>query len=411
MFNLTKKSLYFFILIIFFPWNNAFSNDVNEDGVIHEIEVTGLKRTKEDYIQKLLNKYVNQPVSDINTNDVVTDLQATGIFSSISVVIDEKDINQFYLYIEVEEKLTLTPIPLFAYYDDSFMGGGVVIDSNAFGQNDNLIIGGLLTSESYIFLGSYSRRPVDSEHAGITVFSNVFSGTSYVEDEKGNTLREFDRLSLTSGLNISKKLTDIFSINPGLSYSYNDLNIDGYNSLHDIIFNLDTRFIDNKWNGWFLLNNILDINFCYSIASEGDPLLSAALKGRYDYSLYKGEMRFISNIAAYSAENSKLYQLKTSGEVGISIMPSNFKSEQMLGFSEEVEMGLFQRSFGTFSLYSNYQGIFSKNIVDDTFFQQGISLGGRLYLIKIALPALSAGSSFNITENKWYTTVSLGFSI
>ena len=411
MINLSKKSLYFFILIVFLSWNNAFPDDGNNNSFIHGIEITGLKRTKEEYVQKLLKKYVNQPVSDIDTNDIVTELQATGIFSSISVVIDEKEDNQFYLLIGVEEKLTLTPIPLFAYYDDSFMGGGVVIDSNAFGQNDNLILGGVWTSDSYFFIGSYSRRPVDSDHAGINVFTTVFNGTAYIEDEKGNTLREYDRLSLTSGLNISKKITDIFSINPGLSYSYNNLDIVGYSPFHDILLNLDTRLVDNKWNGWFLLNNIFDINLCYSIASEGDPLISAALKGRYDYSLYNGKMRFISNISAYSAENSKLYQFKNSGEVGISIMPSDFKSEKMLGYSEEIELGLFQRSFGTFSLYSNYQGIFSKNIIEDTFFQQGVSMGGRLYLLKIALPALSAGSSFNFTDNEWYTTVSFGFSL
>ena len=122
------KKYFCLFSLLFFSVFSAFSRQ------IETIEIIGLKKTDESYVQSLLKEYCGKESSSVDAADVETVLQAEGIFSEVHVFVNEEKIS-----IEVKEKITFLPLPFASYSSDGFMGGFVLMNMNAFGRKNNII--------------------------------------------------------------------------------------------------------------------------------------------------------------------------------------------------------------------------------------------------------------------------------
>lgn len=132
------KKYFCLFSLLFFSVFSAFSRQ------IETIEIIGLKKTDESYVQSLLKEYCGKESSSVDAADVETVLQAEGIFSEVHVSVNEEKIS-----IEVKEKITFLPLPFASYSSDGFMGGFVLMNMNAFGRKNNIIAGGLVRRNMY----------------------------------------------------------------------------------------------------------------------------------------------------------------------------------------------------------------------------------------------------------------------
>ena len=96
--------------------------------------------------------------------------------------------------------------------------------------------------------------------------------------------------------------------------------------------------------------------------------------------------------------------------VGITIMPKNFRSYKLAGANIGLEAGIVKNQMVTLSLYGLYEFFLGQDWNDVKVTCQGYSVGAKVYLKKIAFPAMAFGLSHNITKEKMQFTVSFGMS-
>jgi len=410
------RKIYSLLLLLFISQFSLFAEEISlklpkdqQNEGIQRIEVVGLKRTKDEYIQSLLEKYIGMESEKIDVGEVETSLQATGLFTDISIEIEEDRMDESVLYINLTEKWSFLPIPFFAYTDDGAKGGGFVMDTNAFGRNNMLMAGGSFSAESYTVIGLFVKGALRPEVPGYTIITTLSSGTEGIKDEEDATIVEYDFTRLSGGFSLIKKITENTSIGSGIRYAYWTTEHPWFDPARIFSAHMEAKYEKQDWNGWFLLNSSLEGELAYSFDVNNLPFASVSIMARGERALLD-RMRLITKAALYYAEASHISTYKSQKEAGVAIMPEDFKSEKMLGASGGFEIGVSSTALGLVSVYSVYQGFLAQNFDEDTFWNHGPSFGGRLYLKKIALPAVSLGAAFNVTTNRWNGSASFGFS-
>ena len=179
-----KKNWALFCCLCFLSGNFLFSETVSS------IKFTGLKKTKESYMQNLLKDFVGKDSGEINLNEIETILQAEGLFSEINLNFEnaensaiagesensgdaEKTENSTVtLNVTLKEKITFLPLPFASYSSDGFMGGFMLMNMNAFGRKNNLILGGVFSKNTQMGLLMFSKPAGDLKHPGFGTFTN-----------------------------------------------------------------------------------------------------------------------------------------------------------------------------------------------------------------------------------------------
>ena len=122
------------LLPAFFAWGET----------ITDIEVQGLRRTKPSVMLEILEKFKGIDSESFDKKKLEAELEKTQLFS-----LSDATVSGSTLHITVEEKFALLPIPFAYASSDSWGGGLVVMDNNAFGLMDQAAAGGLITSSGW----------------------------------------------------------------------------------------------------------------------------------------------------------------------------------------------------------------------------------------------------------------------
>jgi hypothetical protein len=98
------------------------------------------------------------------------------------------------------------------------------------------------------------------------------------------------------------------------------------------------------------------------------------------------------------------------GSARVNILPNAFSAQHYMGFSLGLEKYLFKFFFGTLSLLTSWQMVYSYGPILEAQFDQGVAASMSLYLSKVAIPAMGAGVAYNITHQKFQFSFSMGMS-
>jgi len=164
-------------------------------GVIRRIEVTGLKRTKPQVVLQYLDIREGDAAAKVDAEEVRVYLERLRIFSRVEVRLAEKTggpcTQDCTLSIEVKEKWSLFPIPVYVKYRDTEIGGAFLVESNFLGENKGLAAGALVSNRGWQALLGYTDPHIG--YSRISTTMRYLTGRVFIEDATptGQILRSY----------------------------------------------------------------------------------------------------------------------------------------------------------------------------------------------------------------------------
>lgn len=385
--------------------------------VITEIRVNGLKKTRQSHMQTLLKKYRDIPTDRLDLHDVETTLQQIGLFSESDVELRQSDDGNAVLVITVTEKLSFIPLPFVAVMDGKFMGGGVIMDTNAFGVQQAFIVGGIFSSTTMMGIATYAKPSMGLTKPGFSVSGSGRKSHADVVTMDGDTVLKYDAIGFNARFALSDQLTEHSSASASVSYSQNAIDHDdGYDyvaadSYKAVAVDASWRLSVADWNGWFLSSKGVEVGGGIRFYQNGDRAPAAAIHVDVEQPLFTPRLRFIGRAGGNWRHNDHISQLDGGSAVGVVILPDDFRSARLAGASGGFEFAFAKTRQMLFSVYANYQAVCAEDSDARLRLTHGISGGTKMYLSKVAFPALAFGVAYNVPLRLFKSSFSLGMSM
>ena len=391
------------------PADESFSSQISK------ITFSGLKRTKDSFLQESLKSYIGRPFNEKLQNELESDLQTMNLFSTIEINPSIQSDGSTELFINVKEKISFIPLP-FAMYSSStgFKAGAFLMDMNTFGKKDMTIAGLMWSPKTIMSVGMFKHAPKIGA-PGFMVAGNLSKATSIICDSNGDDVLEFDNFNAGISTSILFKLDRYNSLDAGVGYGGMFLNGD-YDFCDDLYDRNKGRIFtswkieDNNWNGVFLSSTSFSADAAASFDNKARLVSQLTVAGKIQQPLIP-KLRLNIDTGAGIVLNGLVTDGLSRGTGRVTILDDEFTTEKIAGLSSGLEFALLQlRKIGTFSIYGNYEAVFAQEIDDSLVFCQGFNVGSKVYLSGLAFPAMSIGLAYNATKNKFYFSGSFGMS-
>lgn len=417
--NFMKKNFLFLCCLVFLSVNFLFSETVSS------IKFTGLKKTKESYMQNLLKDFVGKDSGEINLNEIETILQAEGLFSEISLNFENAcgadesensgdgenaENSTAILNVNLKEKITFLPLPFASYSSDGLMGGFMLMNMNAFGRKNNLIFGGVFSKKMQMGLLMFSKPAGDLKHPGFGTFANFSHKENKITSFDDDTLFEFDSINFRERLNLTEKFSKYFSASIGAEYFYGHFFKNEMNDYHQWIASTGFNFQKLNWNGWYLVGNGFSAECSAGYSTDWKIIEGISFRANCQIPIAARNRLIFSAGGTIEANKNAMLQADR-GNIGCSIMNSNFKTERIAGAMISMEEALFRHKIATVTLYETYEGAIAEDSDESFVYCHGPGAGLKVYMKQIAFPAMNMGFSYNVNQNFFKFVISIGMSM
>lgn len=407
--------VFFFIGIFTTP---VFSQSPAEPGLVTAVSISGLKRTKKAVLEYPLKKFLGQNAGDINTAEVEGIIINTGILEPVAVRIEDgPGEGEKILMVEVREKWSIFPLPMFfAGSDGSIQGGLFFMDANAFGLHDLFVAGGMYGSSGWTATLLYQNTPERDHLPGWSLMG--FYARQDVENtnQRRKVLRRYalDVFSGRVGLNYA--VTELFNASFAVSYAQRMLREHG-NPLRapagDALvlgINPELSVRRSKWDGYIMAEQSARLSYSWLIGLNDYPSFhSVALNGIYEQSILQGFKFALHGGLLYEPEAPAFFE-SSPYSVRISILPRSFFARHYAAATAGLEKYIVKFSQGTLSVYASYQAVYSRGPILGDQFDHGAAAGINFYLSRLAIPAIGLGVAYNVAANEFQGTFSIGMS-
>ncbi|MBR4323103.1 hypothetical protein [Treponema sp.] len=392
-----------FLLILFFFAEVFFLSAET----IESISVSGLKRTKDSYMQKVLARFAGMESSSLDLHEVETLLQAEGLFSEIAVNVSD---DGKALFVEVKEKWSIIPLPFASYTNEGFMGGLILMDNNAFGVRNTLMIGGVYAPSYQTVMLRLQRPAIFQKQLGYSSFLSYNKKKVSIDDLDEENLYKIDSHKLNAEFALEKKLSQNFSVSLGAKYAGFIIPDDpNFDSVHQWVFAPAAKYALADWNGYFLSEKYIEAKGEAGGSSEKELVSQVMLHAFFQQPLVpRLRLTFDGFISLESHKNLLLRQ--TRQNVSNTLLPTNFHSQSMAAADTSLEGAVLKLSVMTLSLYASYQLIAAEDYDGKTAFCHGPGGGLKVYLQKINFPACSLGVYYNVPRGYVQFGASIGVS-
>ncbi|MCL2801387.1 MAG: hypothetical protein FWD28_06490 [Treponema sp.] len=412
--KITKQIRDSFFIIIFFVLLAVpvYSQDITE--TITSIEIIGLTRTKLQAAKYPLEKFIGQERSAFDQNEVFAAIKNTSVLEPISAELIETE-DGLILQVTVEEKWTLFPFPMIFAGSGETIYGLFLYEANAFGLRDMAVIGGMFGSFGYRLIAIYNHTP---NRKGIPGFNCLitFSSQEHESTDRYETIQsrfDADRFRVSLGINYSfnDTFTGLFNAsfsNIIIKESSNAVNPPAEGSMV-IGFSPGLSIRSSNWDGYFLSQQSLSLDYRYNLAIEGDSYHQAEYSGIFEYSIIPGFRMCIKSGGMWKSSLQPLFE-EGAQKSQVSILPRNYSAIYYTGFSAGLEKYIYKNQWGILSVMAAYQCVFSFKVNSNLEFDHGIFGGMFFYLSRLALPAIGVGGAYNFTSGVYKFNFSAGMS-
>lgn len=385
---------------------------VQSGAAITVFKVDGLKKTRDSYVQHVLKKYSGVLEDELDLHVIETELQKEGLFSFINVALEHDESDAPFVHITVKEKWTFIPVPFFMVSNGSVMGGGVVMDTNAFGIKDSVMVGGIFSKESLMGMAAFS-TPTLEHKPGISFFGSFTHGT-------GKTIRNlddddvflYDINNVNVSVSMNCKFNHVFSGSIGAGYVYKDIGSEApsLDSYHAGNIQAGLSFKVSDWNGYFMSGISCAVNgkATYKSTNEFSETISFSIDWQKPI---VPRFRVFAHGATWYGHNLDQTEYQGAYGVGIGILPSKFYSPWLAGMTAGGEWVIVKMKLGIISMYAQYEAVFARDYEKSVEFCHGPLGGVKLYLSSIAFPALGFAIGYNIPKEQLQFTFSFGMSL
>ncbi|MDR3138234.1 MAG: hypothetical protein LBT95_01015 [Treponema sp.] len=416
--RLAASIFLFLFLGLFLPGENSLSAQVSgETGAITAISLSGLKRTRAFAAERPLKRFLGRDAEFLNYDEVRAVILDTGILEPLDVAVaDNPEGPGKVLRVEVREKWSVFPLPLFFVSSGQISAGGFFIDTNAFGINDKLFLGGMYLSRGWMVSGAYMHSPLREHFPGWSLSGSFSRAERHDTDQREEDLRIFNLDSINVSLGLSYPLTD--NLRASLRFSYDEkllrdhgapLNAPESGS-RSLAAGPGLELRRSSYDGYFLSQESASLGYAFTGGIGGSPSFhKIQWQGIYERSLIPGFRLVFRTGGVYAPRAPVLYETGPSA-AGLNILPRFFSARQYGGVSLGLEKYLFKISAGTLSILASYQGGYSQGEILGYQFDHGLAGALSFYLSKLAIPALGLGAAYNLPARFFQGSFTMGMS-
>jgi len=384
--------------------------------LIEEISFTGLKRTREATVRRIIEPVAEGEIYTDSTGErIVQKLREAGIFNPEIEVETRLEEAGAYIEVYVEDKWTLFPIPIVSYSgSDSWMAGLVAVESNFLGLQKTLGLGFFTGSDRNSFTGFYADPRFLGTEVGLRLGAGAGRGATVDMDAEEEILREYENWSSGFSLGLSRPLGERLTLN--IESGYETLEV--LNRDQAISPAADTRIVTLALGAdWKDL--VYDIPYQRGIALQGELSRSlefergeffTSAEGRLRYGLYPWRDHLI-HLAVNGAwgDMPAGSQFRLGGRSGSITLPmGGVAAEEYLNGALAYNLPLNHFSSATLSGKLLFEGGYlSSDLLDSTYYY-GPGFGVELFLNKVALPALGFALGWNLETGLPQSSISMG---
>lgn len=385
--------------------------------VIADITIEGLRKTREDVVVDLMGIEPGDVVTEGLIDEVESALVDSELFAEVTVAPRPAENNGVDIRVEIDEKWTLIPIPFLATDGSSFRGGLILLESNLLGRNKQLISAAFLGTTG----GSGFFAYVDPAVFGSSWTGRLSGATGRNEDLRvlpdGTTrVRSYEVEEQSAGLGVGYAFTRRLEAGVGFDVrTYNVLSQSRGPAGADIP-RLDERgaWIEPSaritWDG----TSVVDVLRTGLEARLEGRWVSAEsgweARSRLGWStlLFGGHrLRLLASGAL--GDVPALAEQVISGRDGYRTLPYQEVSADSWGSGAVLyDLPVVRGDWGAFVLSHYWEaGAYTNETVDPRLFF-GPGGGFRVYIRQVAIPALGLDVAYNIPDDGFVFSFSLG---
>ena len=371
---------------------------------ITDIQIQGLKRTKPAVLLEKLEKFKDMPAEDFDKKQLESELQKTQLFSHI-----DAQVSGSTLIVTVEEKFSLLPIPFAYAASDSWGGGLVVLDSNAFGIMDQATIGGFVSADSWRVLGSYNHIQKNHSPFGWSISANGGKSDTKIRNDEGDLLLSYENTVFGASFGINRRLAPWLRASVSSGVNLCNVQDDAPHSQLIIPATLALTASTTSWDGTFLNETYLSVSATYNTSLWHESYSSIAVRAGYQQHLVQ-QLRLIAQGGLFYSPDVPVVSARNQSAVMVVLLNNACRSSAMAGGGVGLEWGIAQTRFGIPSIYAQYQAIWADTIMSDDITGHGPVAGFKFYLKKFAFPAVDIFTAYNVKTGLFRTSAGAGFS-
>ncbi len=385
-----------------------------EEPIIASVSVSGLRRTSEETVAELLHRFVGKPASEATPEAVAAVLVGTGLFENVrSAAVPDETGKAARLEVTVDEKFARIALPLFYLDEGGASGGGAFIDANAFGRADALMAVALFAPDGWFASAAFVGNRAGKKLRRQTLAAYLADKTREDADIYGDTLRRYRSRTVGAAVSASFAVLPFADAEASLSFRETAIGVESGSiaapaeASRTISARIGTSADAHSWNGTFLSARSIRAGVSYAYALVGAPYWEADLRSAADIPL-GAAFRLRLRAAAEYAPDAPAAVDRSPSAVGISLLPSDFAARSLAGAYAGAEIRLARFRFGTLSAIAGYEAAAAEGELIGTVGAHGPVGGIRLYVAKVAMPAMDLTVARNLATDRTEARFGIG---
>ena len=313
---------------------------------ITDIQIQGLRRTKPEVLLEKLEKFKGTDFSAFDKKKLEAELEKTQLFSLADATVSGST-----LHITVEEKFSLLPIPFAYLSSDSWGGGLVVMDNNAFGIMDQAAVGGFINSSGWRVLAGYSHTQKEHSPFGWSISANGGKSKTRVREDDGDLLLTYDSRVFSGSAGLNRRLAPW--LKASVSSGVNICDVEESDPASELVIPLTASLTAStaSWDGTFLNTTYITTSATYNFSQWHDNYCTLAAKAGWQQHLVQ-RLRIIAQAGAYHSPDVPVVFAPNQSAAQVCIISSACRASTLAGAGAGLEWGIAQQLFLTFVISS-----------------------------------------------------------
>jgi len=399
---------YIVLLILFSTFLSLFA-----ESIISDIQIEGLKRTKEETVLRIIQLRPGDTWTEDYDQKIEQRLRQSGIFQQDFSIETRQQGNEVELLLQLQDKWTLLAIPFFTVSQGKSSGGAFVLDSNAFGKKHLIVTSVMFGNDAGGLFMMYQVPNIGGSNFNLLQTFVYNQNDELYTDITGKTKQiSFSTQSIGAGISISGQWKDRWSAGISPSLYYISLS-DRSNAMEDEEYWSVPIRLQYSWSNMYLFPL-----FQQGISLSGETQVSL---GKYIYpeqeitatfSLVPVEWIQLQSYGRYKITGGEISSYVQLGKErsSKSLPDDQIAASSIISGEASAEFRIIPFSFGSLTLPMFYEiGLF-KGYDDESIFYHGAGGGLRLYIDKVAVPAMGLEYHQNFNGAGGNLTFSIGMS-